>query len=93
MHANPFAWKEYPLTDSLTVNNNGMIELKIDSSDAILKGSKDSYKDVQQVFNRYHLRADAFKLEKDSYFKGCQRNPDCQSIVSASNADVINAHI
>jgi len=70
-----------------------MIQIKIDTSDAVLMGSQESYTKMSTVFNRYHLRANILKLEKDAYYKGCMRNENCTEMVNGAYSDIVNAHL
>ena len=53
INIDPFTWKEYNLTDALVKNKHDMLELQLNISDAVLKGSGSSVNKMKEVVSRY----------------------------------------
>ena len=57
-------WKYQEPIENTTVNDHGMVEFKIDLSDAVFKGSEESY---DKVVSTYQMRLNLSNFEADAY--------------------------
>jgi len=70
-----------------------MLEIGIDTTDAVLMGHDSMQGKLKEVLNTYHLKVNNYKLDKHAYFKGCMLNEACKEIVNMTPAEIINAHV
>ena len=49
----PFTWKQYNASKNLRYNKHGMMEIVLDTNDAVLYGSDQSVDKMKEVINRF----------------------------------------
>ena len=58
INLNPFTWKDYNVEGSLRGNGNGMLEIVLNTSDAVLLGTDQSLMKQPEVITRYRVTLD-----------------------------------
>lgn len=55
--------------EPLIRNNHGLLELQFNLSDAVLKGSSDSFDQIEEVISTYQLQFNMYRLFRDAYVR------------------------
>ena len=64
-------WRVYD--NNQTLNDHGLMEMQINLSDAVFKGSEENINEVDQVLSTYQLRVNRTNYEADAYLT-CANN-------------------
>lgn len=92
INENAFTWKQYDLESTLRYNERDMWELVFNTSDVTFLGSGNTIAKMPEVISRLQLVVNTSLLEYAAYFEGCQGTPSCSDVLSATNAEILNAH-
>jgi hypothetical protein len=69
-----------------------MLEIVLDSSDAVLLGTDQSLTKQKEVITRFRVTVDNDLLQKDAYLIGCMNFARCAFTLNDSPAEIINTN-
>ena len=87
INSHSFDWRMYK--QQIGRNNHELLELKLNISDAVLKGSGDSVEKMPEVISKYQLQFNQSKLHMDAYTQ-CKSNSICSKVVNEDDAKILN---